>query len=330
MPPLKSVLRQLSVPAGDIPPRAASCHSKERSFTPLNMVGPGLDRGGETVGPSPPPDLLPGTESPPVPLVQSIQKLQESDTEAATLGTSPPPGRLPKIDSPSVPPVQSMQQQLPTVPPRPTLIHGKNRNFTSPAMLQLPPRLASDAETITVGLPAPTLPVAEPPPAPPVQPVLQQFPIVPPRPAFIRGRMGNFTAPGPALETSTISTPLPLLPKPLPVPPPQDSLVQELPAAVPPIARSVTRIEKRSFTVPGLFSPSPETATGTSVSTTTQYKPFLLPSVASSRAGMPGLTVPMTVDESRRKVPTRWNNFSALLETFNRLAPVTRQPNSKL
>ncbi|RPB27634.1 hypothetical protein L211DRAFT_865764 [Terfezia boudieri ATCC MYA-4762] len=201
VPPPKSALRQLSVPFAVVPPTAANYHSKERCFTP-------------TLGP---PWL---------------------DTEASTGSSSSPRGPFPKTESPPVTTFQSVRMQLPVVPPRPAFIRGKTRNFTSPAMLQLPPGSVSDKETTTVGYSVSPLPTAEPPPAPPGQPVQQRLPIVPPRPAFIRGKIRNFTTPVPA---------------------------------------------------------------------------------------------PMTADESRRKVPTRLNKFSTLLETFSQgQAPITKQPNSKL
>ncbi|KAF8428984.1 hypothetical protein EV426DRAFT_672677 [Tirmania nivea] len=322
VPPLKSVLRQLSVPVGAVPLMAANYHIKERSSTPPAMAAPGLDTETSTDSPSPPPNLLPEAESLPTPPVQSIQE-QLREPGAIILSASLSSDRLPEIESPPVP--------LPTVPPRPAFIRGKNRSFTSPAMLQLPPGPGTDTEALTVGLFIPPLPTAE---VPPIQWVPQQLPIVPPRPAFIRGKTRNSTAPGPVTETGTVSPPLPPLLESLPVAPLHGSSIliqQQLAAAVLPIARLATRVEKRSVTASGLLAPSSDRVMATLDSATAQRRPFLLPSVASSRAGTSALTVPMTADESRRKVPTRLNNFSDLLETFNqRPAPAMRQPNSKL
>lgn len=325
--PLKSVLRQLSVPV--VPLRAANYG---RSFTPPALVGLRLDTETSTVPSSPSLDLLSEIEFPLVPPIQFEQEqLRRPDTETIILGPSPTLNQLPEIESPPMPPVQSVQ--LPIVPPRPAFIRGKNRNFTSPAILQLPPGQAVDTETIAVGPPAPPIPAAGLPPTPLVQTVRQQLPLVPPRPAFIRGNMRNITTPGSAMEASTVSPPLTPLSEPLPVPPLNDSLVlvqQQHPTAVPLIARPATRVDKRSFTAPALLATGPDTVMATLASrpATTQRRPFLLPSVASSRVGTPAPAVPMTADESRRKVPTRLNNFSALLETFNQRP--AQQPNAKL
>jgi len=305
VPPLKSVLRQLMIPA------VANCPSNERSFASPTIAAPRVD-------------------------IEAI---------TVSLSSPPRPDPLPETELPPMPPVQSVRRQIPIVPPRPTFIHGKTRNSASLGVLPLPPGPAAGTHAITTDPPAPPHPIAEAPPAPSAQPIQQQLPIVPPRPVVIRGKMRNPTPtramllPDTDTETLTLKLSPPSLPGlpetgPLPLPPLHDSMVlvqQHLSATVPPIARPATRVEKRTLAAPALLAPGLDTVTAPLASTTVQRRPFLLPSIASSRAGAPAPTVPITADESRRKVPTRSNTFSALLEAFNKhTSSVTQQPDSKL